>query len=209
MKLTKEYVLAAGDQIEVAVRRTPEVSRTVGIRPDGKISLPLAGEIQAAGRTPAELSADLKTVLATRLIDPEVTVIATNTRQPSVYVVGELNTNAVAVPLRSANTALQAISQAGGFRRSAAQRDVAVIRLNPEGYLQATVIEADRDKGQPTPYLALASFPLEPDDVLFVPESTRSQWVRAVDDFVNRPLSSLNLVFQPFLAIRYIQAINP
>lgn len=208
LRLSKEYILAAGDQIEVSVRRAPEVSRTVTIRPDGKITLPLAGELEAAGRSTMELGAEIKKVLAARLIDPEVSVIAVNTRQASVYVTGELNANAVAVPYRSATNALQAITVAGGIKRTAANRDIAIIRLNKEGYLEALVVPTAADKSQATPQMALAAFPLEPDDVIFVPEGKRGQLIRILDDFVNRPLASINLIFQPYLAVRYIQAVN-
>src|SRR5207302_6366962 len=117
IRFRKEYVLAPGDQIEVVVRRVSEVSRAVFIRPDGLFSLPLLQDVPAAGLTPRELSIKLKELFSARLLDPEINVIPMQVRQPVVYVVGDVN-NVVATPFRDAPTAIQAITLAGGFRRS-------------------------------------------------------------------------------------------
>ena len=206
IRFRKEYVLAAGDQIEVAVRRVPEVSRAVIIRPDGLISLPLLQDVTAAGLTPRELSIKLKELFSARLIEPEVNVIPVQVRQPVVYVVGDVN-NVTAVPFRDAPTAIQAISLAGGFRRSASPNDVTIIRLTEDGTLRAITV-ASKISGQPGPYMALRAATLQPDDIVFVPENGRSQLIRFLDDFVNRPLGALNSVVGTYVNFRLVEILS-
>lgn len=206
-RFQKQYVLYPGDQIEITVRRAPEASRTVTIRPDGYISLPLVGEIKAAGLTTDQLRQQTTALFAQRLIEPEVTVIATQVRQPTVFVAGDVNNNNAVVPLREAPTAMEAISRAGGLRRTAAARDVAVIRLNPDGFLEAMFV-SPQGHGQSAPILALQGMLLQPDDIIFVPENGRSQIARILDDFVNRPLSGLNAAVGIYVNYRLIQALN-
>lgn len=206
LRFRKEYVLAPGDQIEVAVRRVPEASRAVMIRPDGLISLPILQDVAAAGLTPRELSIKLKELFSARLVDPEVNVIPMQVRQPVVYVVGDVN-NVVAVPFRDAPTAIQAITLAGGFRRSASPGDVTIIRLTEDGTLRA-IAAAMKISGQPGPYMALRNTTLQPDDIVFVPENGRSQLTRFLDDFVNRPLGALNSVVGTYVNFRLVQILS-
>ena len=110
-------------------------------------------------------------------------MITTRVRPATVYVTGEVGAPA-ALPLRDAPTAMQAIAMAGGFRRSAAAGDVAIIRLTPEGRLQAIRIPP-QVRGQPASYMALRLARLQADDLVFVPENGRSQFARFVDDIIN------------------------
>ncbi|MDX2149892.1 MAG: polysaccharide biosynthesis/export family protein [Bryobacteraceae bacterium] len=205
-RFRKEYILAAGDQLEVLVRRVPEASRTVSIRPDGLITLPLIDSVPAAGLTPQELKTRLTELFAKRLIDPEVTVIPTVTRQPMVYVVGEVGAPS-AVPLRSVSSAVQAVAVSGGLRRSAAYRSISLIRLGEDGRLRALPIAAPEPKERGA-YLGLANMPLQADDIIVVSESKRSQFVRFLDDFVNRPLSGINSVVATYVNFRFISVLN-
>jgi polysaccharide export outer membrane protein len=189
VRFQKEYLLFAGDQIEISVWRVPELSRTVSIGPDGKVSLPLMQDVQAAGLTARELAEKVKAHLALRLLNPEVTVIPLSIRQPVVHVLGDVK-NPSAIPFRSAQTALQAIGQAGGLIRSSAAGDVTIIRLSSDGYLQAIPIDAQAG-GQPGPYMGLGLVKLEPDDIVFVPESNRSQAVRFLSELVLTPVQVL------------------
>lgn len=206
-RFRKEYVLAAGDQIEIHVRRFPEVSRTVMIRPDGMISLPLIDDVPAAGRTLRTLDDELTALLGQRLVDPEVTVIAMSIRQPVVFVTGDVTNNATVVPLRDAPTAMQAITFAGGLRRSAAARDVTIIRLAEDGHLLALPVSVEGG-GQPAPALALSRTILAADDIIFVPESGRSQIARILDDFVNRPLAGLNAIVGTYVNFELVRELN-
>jgi polysaccharide biosynthesis/export protein len=184
-RFKKEYVLFAGDQVEIVVMRFPEVSRTVTIRSDGLISLPMLQDVPAAGLTARELADDLRARFSTRLLNPEVAVIPVQVRQPNVYVLGDVKSPS-AIPYRNAQTVLQAIGLAGGFQRSGSEGDVTIIRLSKEGYLEAIPVDVSAH-GQPGPYLALGLHALQPDDVVFVPEHGRSQVVRFIDDMIMRP----------------------
>jgi polysaccharide export outer membrane protein len=195
VRFQKEYILFAGDQIEVSVWRVPEVSRTVTIGPDGKISLPLLQDVQASGLTARELAEKLKSLYSTRLLNPEVTVISLAVRQPVVYVLGDVK-NPLAVPYRNAPTALQAIGLAGGLLRSTAESDVTIIRLSSDGFLMAIPIDSEAG-GQPGPYMGFGLAKLEPDDIVFVPESNRSQAVRFMNEFVF-PATQLALTYKLF-----------
>lgn len=189
VRFQKEYLLFTGDQIEVSVWRVPEVSRTVIIGPDGKISLPLLQDVHAAGLTARELAEKVKALYSSRLLKPEVTVIPMTVRQPVIYVLGDVR-NPSAFPYRNALTALQAIGMAGGFLRSGAESDVTIVRLSKDGYLRAIPIEVEAG-GQPGPYLSFALAQLEPDDVVFVPEHGRGQLVRFFNDLILLPTQLL------------------
>lgn len=203
LRFQKVYLFVPGDAMEVAVMRAPEASRTVIIRPDGYISLPVVNDVKAAGKSPAELREELTTLLAKRYVNPEVSIIPTVFRQPMVYVTGEIGQAAVAVPFRDAPTALQAITLAGGFRRSSATKAVALMRLSDDGFLRISVINLP-DKSQPGAYAGLRALPLQPDDVLFVPENARSQVNRFVNDFINAPLQSVELALGTYTNFRLI-----
>lgn len=205
LQFHKEYVFAAGDSMEIVVRRAPEVSRVVSIRPDGYISLPLLQDIQAAGLTPSELAAKLTRLFSARLFEPEVYVLPTQVRQAMVYVTGELQpTSGVAIPFRDAPTAAQAIALAGGFRRSASMRHVTLIRLSADGHLQALPLESSTG-GTSGIYMALRATLLQPDDIVFVPESARSQVERFIDDFINRPATAVNMVVGSYANFKLVE----
>jgi polysaccharide biosynthesis/export protein len=187
LRFQKEYLLAVGDQLDVVVWRTPEASRSVVIRADGHISLPLLQDVPAAGLTPRQLADKLTEGFAQRLVNPQVNVVPTVVRQPTVYVMGDVG-QPQAIPLRNASTASQALAVAGGVRRSGAEADASIIRLMPDGQLLAIAVTGSAE-GQPAATLTLASLPLQADDILFVPESRRSEASRFIDDFVLKPLS--------------------
>jgi len=204
-RYNKQYVLQRGDQLEVVVYRSPELSRTVTIRPDGYISLPVLDDVLAAGRTPTELDADLTARLLERLREPEVTVIVENLQEPMVYIFNETG-NAAAVPLRSAKTIAQALAISGGIGADATLEGVAVVRLNSDGFLQATTLENSNlsDTGY---LLALQNVSLLPDDLILVPQSSRAQFRLFVQDFVTTPLGALNQVLSPYFQFRILDEV--
>lgn len=183
----KQYLLMEGDRIEISVWQVPEVSRVVEIRPDGKISLPTVSSVQAAGLTFEELEAVLSEKLAERIRDPLVTVIAVDIRDASVFVLGDVNAQR-AVPIRQASTALEAIAMAGGLIRTSAADEISIIRLGDDGILRAIPVNVPLE-GQPASYMSLTATLLQPDDIVFVPESSRSGYTRWMDDFIGRPLT--------------------
>lgn len=126
------YVIGAQDVLDISVWREPEVSRTVPVRPDGKISLPLLGDVQAAGKTPMNLSRDITELLKRFIAEPQVTVIVTQINSQRIYIMGEVG-RAGAYPLLPGMTVLQALSNAGGFSLFAKLKDIYVIRTAEDG----------------------------------------------------------------------------
>jgi len=121
------YVIGPDDVLDVSVWKEPDVSRTVPVRPDGKISLPLVNDVQAAGKTPSELAEMLTTLFKKFLNNPQVTVVVTQINSRRVYVVGEV-ARAGAFPLLPNMTVLQALASAGGFTPFANTKKIHIVR---------------------------------------------------------------------------------
>lgn len=128
----QDYLIGAEDVIEVIVWDEPNFSRTVVVRPDGKISLPALGDVQAEGLSPAALTEQLQEALAQYIKSPKVSIIVSTINSKKVYVLGQVRTPGV-FPLQSDMTALQAIAQAGGFTEWAKKGDVILLRKTGEG----------------------------------------------------------------------------
>jgi polysaccharide export outer membrane protein len=122
------YVIGAQDVLDVNVWKEPDVSRTVPVRPDGKISLPLLNDVQAAGLTPAQLAAQVTDSLKKYVTNPQVTVIVTVINSQRVYILGEV-TRPGAFPLLPGMSVLQALSSAGGFTQFAKVKSIFVRRV--------------------------------------------------------------------------------
>ena len=122
------YVIGAQDVLDINVWKEPDVSRTVPVRPDGKISLPLLNDVQAAGLTPAQLSAQVTDSLKKYVTNPQVTVIVTVINSQRVYILGEV-TRPGAFPLIPGMSVLQALSSAGGFTQFAKVKSIFVRRF--------------------------------------------------------------------------------
>jgi polysaccharide export outer membrane protein len=127
-----EYVIGAADVLRIQVWKQPDLSLDVPVRPDGKITVPLANDVQAAGLTTNEV----RDVIAKGLVDyiaaPEVSVIVREVRSKMVQVVGEV-IRPQAVPLVMDMRAIDAIAVAGGFTPYADKSDVRILRPNPDG----------------------------------------------------------------------------
>lgn len=121
------YLIGAQDVLDISVWKEPEISRTVPVRPDGKISLPLLNDVQASGLTPMQLASMIATKLRKYITDPQVTVIVTETSSQRVYILGEV-VRAGAYPLLPNMTVLQALSSAGGFTQFANAKKIYVLR---------------------------------------------------------------------------------
>jgi polysaccharide export outer membrane protein len=201
-KFKKEYIIAPGDSIEISVWRVPEVSRVVIVRPDGYISLPTVSQVQASGKSFTELEEALTKRFSERLNEPNVTAIAVKVRENMVFVIGDVNVPR-AIPLHEARTVMQAVTMAGGAKRSGQVDNVSIIRLGEDGIVRAIPLQASND-GQPSPYLAMSIAQLQPDDIIFVPETGRSEVLRFLDDFVGRPLQYVNIIGNTVLSYRII-----
>jgi polysaccharide biosynthesis/export protein len=128
----RDYVIGPQDLLVINVWRDPELSRSVPVRPDGKISLPLVGEIVAGGLTPDELRIQITKGLDLYIRNPQVTVIVQEANSHKFYVIGEVEHPGV-FALTTNMTVLDALAAAGGFRDFAKVRQIYLLRLMPDG----------------------------------------------------------------------------
>lgn len=130
--LPKDFLLGPEDVVEVTVWRNQDLSRTVVVRPDGMISLPLIGDVQASGLTAAQVSDKISKRLTEYKENPSVSVSVKEINSYYIYVVGEV-VRPGKYPLKSYATVLQGISLAGGFTQYASKNSMAVMRSVREG----------------------------------------------------------------------------
>jgi polysaccharide biosynthesis/export protein len=158
------YVIQPDDVLDIQVWKEPEVSKTVPVRPDGKISLPLVNDVQASGLTAGVLTTDLTQRLKKFISDPQVTVMVTQINSQRFYVMGEV-TRGGTYPLMPGMTVLQGLSGAGGFTPFANPKKIYILRN--EGGKQAKLPFNYKDvvKGKNED----ENIPLKPGDTIVVP----------------------------------------
>src|SRR6185436_3629632 len=127
--VSKEFLLGAEDVLEVTVCRNQDLSRTVVVRPDGKISLPLIGDIQASGMNASQVAAKIAVRLTEFKENPNVSVSLKEVNSYFIYVLGEI-LKPGKYPLKSYATVLQGVSMAGGFTPFASKNRMQVIRTH-------------------------------------------------------------------------------
>lgn len=159
-----DYRLHAGDAIEAAVWKEPDLTRTVVVRPDGKFTFPLAGEVVAAGRTVAEIQTDITARLVKYLPEPVVTVSVTGIEGNRIYVIGQV-TRPGAFTMNPSFTVLQALSMAGGTTPYAALNDIIIIRNSGGKKVSLPFRYSDISKGRALEQ----NIQLESGDVVLVP----------------------------------------
>jgi len=126
------YIIGEDDVLSINVWKEAEISRSVPVRSDGKISLPLVGEVQAAGNTPMKLEQDITAKLKSYIAEPEVTVIVQQANSQKFNILGMVNKPGL-YAITSSPTVLDAIAMAGGFRDFAKQKSIYVLRENSNG----------------------------------------------------------------------------
>jgi polysaccharide export outer membrane protein len=156
------YKIGPQDVLRVDVWKETEISRSVPVRPDGKISLPLLNDVQAAGLTAMELANTITEGLKKFINNPQVTVTVTEINSRRVYVTGEV-TRPGAYPLLPNMTALQALTSAGGFTQFSNPKKIYVLRN-----------ESGKQVKHPFNYKAVLDgkqddIPLLPGDTIVVP----------------------------------------
>jgi polysaccharide export outer membrane protein len=158
-----EYRIGREDVLEVVVWHEPELTRVVPVRPDGRISLPLAGEVEAAGRTPTELQRNVSRALEPYIRDTKVAVLVREINGARVFVLGEV-TKPGGFPLRGPMSVMQAIAVAGG-RTEFAKDQVVWLRQQADGKTDRVSLSfRELVKGE-----AAGALWLRPGDVLYVP----------------------------------------
>jgi protein involved in polysaccharide export with SLBB domain len=163
-----EYRFYPGDQLDVSVLSAPELSRTVTVQPDGRISLSLINPVMVADRTVNEVQDTLTQAYSGELLRPDVTVSVRSATPLKVFVLGE-----VGVPgsfdMAGDLNALQAIAQAGGFKPSAKLRQVVIIRRGPGGRPMRRVVDLAGGLRDPANYDLV---PLRRFDIVYVPRTS-------------------------------------
>jgi len=122
------YIIGAQDVLDISVWNEDKLTKTVPVRPDGKISIPLLNDVQAAGLTPTQLATQITESLKKFVTDPQVTIIVREINSQRVYLLGEVG-RAGAYPLLPGMTVLQALSSAGGFTQFANTKKIYVLRV--------------------------------------------------------------------------------
>jgi polysaccharide export outer membrane protein len=160
-----EYVIGPADVLEIAVWNNTLISRTVPVRPDGKISLPVLNDVQAAGLTPMQLQSFLSKALAAYIQTPEVSVIVREVHSFQVSVIGQVKTPG-RYELTSRITVLDALAMAGGLSEYADRGRIIILRREgantkqiPFAYDKLT--PGNGSKGQ-------ENFFVRPDDIILV-----------------------------------------
>ena len=160
------YIIGDDDVLAINVWKETELTRSVTVRSDGKISLPLVGEVQAAGRTPRQLEEDIKAALVGYITDPQVTVIVQTINSRKFNILGEVNKPG-SYSLTTDTTIVDAIALAGGLKEFAKKKGVYVIRQGPNGteirisFNYQNFIKGKKNTGQ--------DFQLKPNDTVVVP----------------------------------------
>ena len=169
------YRSGVDDVVQVAVWRNPELGITVPVRPDGKISVPLVGDVAAGGKTPDEVGKDIQQKLAQYVRDPQVAVILTDLRSHEylsrVRVTGAVR-QPVSVPFRPGMTVLDAVLAAGGLTDFAAPDRSELYRkagLAPDAGTTSHKVRLDRILNHGD---LQTNYPVAPGDVITVPERT-------------------------------------
>jgi polysaccharide export outer membrane protein len=128
-----DYKLVAGDKLRIEVYKDAQLSQQLQIRPDGKVTLPLVGDVVAAGKTSVQLRDTISAALQEYITDPVVTVIVTETSPQMVYVIGEVNKPGAIALTAGQMSVLQALAMAGGFTDFANKKEIIIQRKGPSG----------------------------------------------------------------------------
>ena len=158
----KDYRLVAGDKLRIEVYRDPQLSQNLQVRPDGKITLPLVGDVMAAGETPSSLRDTLTASLREYINNPVVTVIVVEAQPQTISVMGEVNNPGVQ-PLKYPMSVIDALAIAGGFKDFANTKNILIKRVTPAGVQSIKFNYKDAIKSNSKPMY------LQPGDVIIVP----------------------------------------
>jgi len=163
------YIIGPGDTVQIFVWRHPDVSATVPVRPDGKISTPLVEDMQAVGKTPTQLARDLEKAFGEYLKNPVATVTVTEfvgTFNEQIRVVGQA-TQPQALTYRDDLTLLDVMIEVGGLTEFAAGNGAKLVRRTPDGQEKYDVRLTDLiNKGDMS-----ANVEMQPGDIVVIPES--------------------------------------
>ena len=158
------FIIGNDDVLAINVWKEPDISRSIPVRSDGKISLPLVGEVQAAGQTPAALEKDIASKLKNYISEPEVTVMVQQVNSQKFNILGQV-VRPGAYVIANSPTVLDAIALAGGFRDFAKQKSIYVLRQGPDGETRLPFNYKDVVQGKNMSQ----NIKLQPRDTIIVP----------------------------------------
>jgi len=161
----EDYVIGTQDVLAIDVWREPEISRSVPVRPDGKISLPLVGDLTVSGLTPRELQARLEAALKEFITRPQVTVIIQEANSRKFYIMGQVEKPGT-YSLAAHVAILDALAMAGGFRDFAKVGQIYLLRLQPDGSRKRVYFDYKAAVNGKSTYRDIE---LQPGDTLVVP----------------------------------------
>jgi polysaccharide biosynthesis/export protein len=130
--VTKEYIIGPEDVLEITVWRNQDLSKVVAVRPDGRISMPLIGDVTAVGRTPSQLTEEIALRLKEFKENPSIAIVVKEVNSYAVFILGEVQKPGK-YPLKSKTTLLQGITIAGGFTPTAARNKMVLFRFLDNG----------------------------------------------------------------------------
>jgi protein involved in polysaccharide export with SLBB domain len=177
-----DYRIGAGDALDFKFFYNSELNDAMVVRPDGKVSLPLIGDVTVAGRTVMDIEAELRQRYAPSLTRPEINIAVKTFASQRVFVGGEVNRPS-AIPLLGPMTAQEAILDAGGPKRTAAMSKVVLIRRSDSGQPTMQILDMTTPK-QPSVTAALST--LRAFDVILLPESKIAKVDRWVDQYIRQ-----------------------
>jgi protein involved in polysaccharide export with SLBB domain len=175
-----EVVLQPYDVIRMRFLYWPELDDEQTIRPDGKISLLMVGDVEAQGLTPDQLQKKLLGLYESKLNNPEINVVVSALASNRVYVGGEVLTPGL-ILVQSKMTALEAVMQAGGFKEDTAKKGSVVVVRQQDGKQVAQTVDLRKALKHPE----TATFYLQPYDVVYVPRTTIARVDRFVEQYLN------------------------
>ena len=167
--VTENYIIGPEDVLEITVWRNVDLSKVVTVRPDGKVSLPLIGDVEAVGRSAGQLAELIAARLKEYKENPQVSIVVQQVNSYAIYVMGEI-ARPGKFPLKSKTTLLQAITLAGGFTPNAARNKLVVFRFGDKGQKDIKIKASYddiilRDS-------SLQNIELKPGDTIVVPSET-------------------------------------
>lgn len=178
------YEIGPGDEIELRFYYNPELNDRLTVRPDGKVSVGFLQDVQAAGRSPAALSQEIRSQLAPHLRQPDVVVAVRGFGSQRVYVGGEVQRPGP-VQLTGRTSILQTLAEAGWVRDTARKEEVVLVRRDPAGGRKIFAIDVEKAlSGEDLSQDVL----LRPDDMLFVPPSAVANFDRWIDQHIRQAL---------------------
>jgi len=158
------FVIGNDDVLAINVWKEPDISRSIPVRSDGKISLPLVGEVQAAGLTPLMLEKDIANKLKNYIAEPEVTVMVQQVYSQKFNILGQVTKPGTYV-IANSPTVLDAIALAGGFRDFAKRKSIYVLRHGATGETRLPFNYKDVSQGKNM----AQNIKLQPGDTIIVP----------------------------------------